>query len=82
MITKRVPPKTANKIVTKLLTPKHNFELGTRNNVEQVMTDNEDTELIVPVHQPNKCACMSNEGDISKLAEVKVLSKTVLEITG
>ena len=46
------------------------------------MTDSDATELIVPVHQPNKWDCMSRGALMSKFDEVTELSSIVLEITG
>ena len=62
--------------------PKHSFDDGILKRVEHVITESDATELIVPVHQPNKCACISKGAFISKFEVVKELSRIVLEITG
>jgi len=64
------------------LTPKQSFDDGTLNKVEHVITDSEVTELIVPVHQPIRWACIMSGPLILKLDVVKILRSIVLEITG
>ena len=77
-----IPPANAKKTETKPLMPKHNFDEGTSNIDEHVITESDAIELIVPVHQPNRCACISRGLLSSYSVEVKILNKTVLEITG
>ena len=52
------------------------------NSREQVITESDEIELMVPVHQPIKCACIISGALISELELVKILSNTVLDITG
>ena len=52
------PPTTAKESAIKVFGPKHNFVEVTLNKRAHVITDSEETELIVPVHHPIKCACI------------------------
>ena len=51
-------------------------------NVEQVITDKDAIELIVPVAQPNKWACINKNGAASDPAPLNNDNKTVLLMTG
>ena len=62
--------------------PKAILNEETLKRAELVSTESDATELIVPVHQPIKWACIINEGLISNDWLVNTDSKNVEDITG
>ena len=76
------PPITANPNDTYKFAPMANCRDGMRYKLEQEITDKDAIELMVPVAQPSKCACMSKNGVADDPAPLNSANNTVELMTG